>query len=197
MIAVYYQALEESAPGREGHAAGRRLLAHALRERWGVSVSPEELEGLLERGARGKPFLPALPRAFFSISHCKGLAVCAAGEVPMGADAEVPRKAEEALLEKILSPAERALFSQAAAGEKDLLFCRLWTLKESLLKCTGEGLSVPMRELSFTLPAKLGEGEIECSRKGFSFLQQRLGGAVVSLCAAGQIGEVRFYTTEP
>lgn len=49
-----------------------------------------------------------------------------------------------------------------------------------------------MSELSFTLPAKLGEGEIGCSHRGFSFLQQRLGGAAVSLCAVGQIGEIRM-----
>ena len=106
--------------------AASAALMLALRD---AGLQPEETE--LALTAAGKPYLPAQPGIHISLSHSGGLAVCAAGDRPLGVDIERPRTFRSSLLRRCFSEAERA------AAEP----LRLWVLKESFVKWTGEGLS--------------------------------------------------------
>ena len=90
----------------------------------------------------GKPsFTPSLLHSFtpyFSISHCKtGIAVAVADE-PVGIDIESIRRADEELMERVLSNGERL----AVSGERDRdrAFTKLWTQKEAVVKMEGTGI---------------------------------------------------------
>ena len=90
----------------------------------------------------GKPsFTPSLLHSFtpyFSISHCKtGIAVAVADE-PVGIDIESIRRADEELMERVLSNGERL----AVSGERDRdrAFTKLWTQKEAVVKMLGTGI---------------------------------------------------------
>ena len=106
--------------------AASAALMLALRD---AGLQPEEAG--LALTAAGKPYLPAQPGIHISLSHSGGLAVCAAGDRPLGVDIERPRTFRSSLLRRCFSEAERA------AAEP----LRLWVLKESFVKWTGEGLS--------------------------------------------------------
>lgn len=113
--------------GRNGHEAGRELLARL----W-----PGHPEILVTD--RGKPYFQGNPK-YFSISHTKKHAFCVLSDVPVGIDAEeMDRSINLKLAEKILSPSEKARFDSAADKQQALL--RLWVLKEAAAKLTGEGL---------------------------------------------------------
>jgi len=166
------------------HRAGLSLLRRGLEGLYGISISQEELPGRLSRGEHGKPYLPDLPGVHFNISHCLGTAVCAFAPAPVGADVELPRPFYPRLPQRVLAPEELALWERCAGEEvRRELFFRLWTLKESFLKCSGDGISRPLRAVSFQFPGWPDTADIRCSQPGAHFCQRRLpGGQIFSLC---------------
>ena len=126
---------------RYQHTAGRRLLKTAL-FRMGISLDldfiSEEENLIFEHGPSGKPFLRDLPDVHFNISHTKGLVVCAVGTASVGIDAEQIRSYPKSVLRK-MTEKERLYIAQAKSPDE--AFMRVWTMKEAMIKLTGEGLS--------------------------------------------------------
>jgi len=146
--------------GRLRHDADRRAYgaAHGLLR---YAVAPDA-PGAVRLGAneRGRPFLvaPTAPRCDVSLSHARGAVAVAVAEARGGADpprvgvdVEALQTAAVAreLAGTVLSDAERA--GLEGLGDDDLRrrFTAHWTLKEAHIKCTGEGISAPLREITF------------------------------------------------
>ena len=90
-------------------------------------------------GEHGKPMIHGLE---FSLSHSGNMVVCAVSEEPVGCDVEEIRKAPKGVAERYFSEGEQAWLSRFSVDEYDREFFRLWTMKESYVKMTGEGLGV-------------------------------------------------------
>ena len=87
----------------------------------------------------GRPVLPGGPG--FNLSHEGAWDVCAAGDPAPGCDIEQIRPVREGLVRRVFTPREAALLESTASEEaRTALFFRLWTLKESFVKATGEGI---------------------------------------------------------
>lgn len=142
---ILWQTVERGADGAAAHAAGRQLLARGL-ELLGLSGR----ERSVRRGANGKPFIPGGPE--FSVSHTQGLAVCALDGGCLGVDAERVARIPEGLM-AALTPEERAYVLSAESGREGR-FYRIWTVKESLVKASGEGLGA-IRELESAVTGDL------------------------------------------
>lgn len=128
--------------GRDGHTAGRQLLA-SLWRRHGDGPMPEILVT-----ERGKPYF-ASGRLHFSISHTKEHVFCCLSDRPVGIDAEeAERKLPPRIAERFLSETERRRWEQAADRDRALL--RLWILKEARAKASGSGIGYRMRQTDFT-----------------------------------------------
>ena len=104
--------------------AAYMLLKQALREQEGILDNP-----IFEYGEHGKPSIVGHPELHFSLSHCKEAAVCVLSRRPVGIDVESIGR-----------------YSESVARYAGLAFIRLWTMKESLLKLTGEGINDNMKE---------------------------------------------------
>ena len=91
-------------------------------------------------GEHGKPMIDGLE---FSLSHSGNLVVCAVSDQPVGCDVEEIREAPKGVAERYFSEGEQAYLSRFAREEYDKAFFRFWTMKESYVKMTGEGLRVP------------------------------------------------------
>lgn len=107
-------------------------------------------------GENGKPLLdPANGPAdlHFSLSHTHGLVACAVGRpYPLGIDVEAWRDpAPIELAADHFAPAEARLVAERAPAERSATFYRLWTLKESYIKATGQGLATPLNSFAFDL----------------------------------------------
>lgn len=144
------------ADGRKAQTiCGRRLLAYALldngrgaffSDRCAAGEVYEVLEAEIEREAHGKPYFREYPDLHFNISHTGGYAACAVSTVPCGLDIQEVRPIRtKRLLERVLSEAERQKVEEAQNPEQE--FCRYWAKKESVLKYTGEGITISMKEL--------------------------------------------------
>ena len=96
-------------------------------------------------GENGKPFLAGIPLCF-NLSHTDNLVCCAVGKSDIGIDAEKIKPVKESLLNKVLTENERKRLK-----ETDSDFIRFWTLKESLLKYRGSGITPDIYKLDFSL----------------------------------------------
>ncbi|WP_247563763.1 4'-phosphopantetheinyl transferase superfamily protein [Bradyrhizobium sp. 188] len=108
-------------------------------------------------GRHGKPQIDAaLGRSdlCFNLSHSKGLVACAvATGVAIGIDVELisSTRAEFDIASRYFGVDEIALLRSKPPDEQSQTFFRLWTLKEALIKATGEGLHRALDSFSFSL----------------------------------------------
>lgn len=147
------------------HGLVRRLLAAC------TGANAADLR--FTEGPNGKPLLAGQPSIGFSLTHTRGLVACAlARDTEIGVDAEfIDRQSWTAdVARAFFSPGEMRTITSAAPGEGIDLFYRLWTLKEAVLKATGDGLGRALDSLVFDLsssPPRL-RGE---DGKNWSFIE--------------------------
>ncbi|MGN1417194.1 MAG: 4'-phosphopantetheinyl transferase family protein [Oscillospiraceae bacterium] len=170
----------------EQHDTAYRLLFDKTEELFGYSADFDDISVM----DKGKPYFSDIP-VEFSISHCKGYAVCAfcgRDEGSVGVDCEIIRPFREASMGRIFSAYEMEMIKNS--DSPDLLCTRLWTLKECYVKYTGTGLAGHMRERSFSF-----DGDRVLSDGDSVFISKLIGdSAVVSLCCVkGSSAEFILY----
>lgn len=165
---LYMTSLEKTEQSRHlvEHEAGQYLLRYAIKEEYGIPVLPA-----IEKGTYGKPYFPSASNIHFNISHAGYMVVCAVAQAEVGVDIEAVRKIREGMVERVLTKTERGWLEKRE--DKESSFIRLWNLKESYVKMTGEGLSKDFREIEFFLPDEDFD-EILCNQKGYSFFQKQV-----------------------
>ena len=126
--------------GRKTCAAAYLLLCEGLRKEYGISEKP-----VFEYGEHGKPSIVGHPEICFNMSHCREAAICVLSNKPVGVDIESIRPYSESLARYTMSDEEMALIERAE--RRDVEFIRLWTLKEAVLKCSGEGIRNNMKHV--------------------------------------------------
>lgn len=109
-------------------------------------------------GANGKPRLDAMPPCgplHFNLSNTKGLVVCGVSRHAERVGVDVEALARTGSLADIadshFAATEAAAWRAQTDADKQEAFFRYWTLKESFIKATGEGLSTPLDQFAFTL----------------------------------------------
>lgn len=124
--------------GRKTCAAAYLLLCEALRKEYGITEKP-----IFEYGIHGKPFIIGYPDIHFNISHCREAVLCVISSRPVGVDVESIRSYKDSLVEYTMNPQEIAQINQAPRPEVE--FVRFWTMKEAVLKLSGEGISKDLK----------------------------------------------------
>lgn len=116
------------------------LLCHALRTEYGIAEPP-----VFTFDANGKPRLKGHSNIYFSLSHCHEAAACVVDRVPVGIDVESLSHYDPAIAERVMSDDEQRQIALSADPRRT--FIRLWTMKESLLKMTGDGINNDLRHI--------------------------------------------------
>ena len=124
--------------GRKTCAAAYLLLCEALRKEYGITEKP-----FFEYGIHGKPFIIGYPDIHFNISHCREAVLCVVSSRPVGVDVESIRSYKDSLVNYTMNPQEIAQIHQAERPEAE--FVRFWTMKEAVLKLSGEGISKDLK----------------------------------------------------
>ena len=96
-----------------------------------------------ERKDLGKPYLCDYPDLFINLSHSGDYAVCAAADCEVGIDIQQMRRANFRIAEKYFTKEEREYI-----GSSEARFFELWSKKESRLKATGTGITIPLNSFS-------------------------------------------------
>lgn len=112
------------------------LLSHAIREAGFALGEPEA-------GEYGKPAFPG-SGFHFNLSHSGDWVLCAAAGHEVGCDIERIGRADLSVAKRFFAPGEYAAILASPEEERNVLFYRFWTLKESFVKATGFGLHLPL-----------------------------------------------------
>lgn len=89
-------------------------------------------------GKEGKPYLEGEREPFFNISHAGGYAAIAISDREVGIDIQNRRNTKTVqMADRFFSKEEKSAVRADKSGD---LFFKLWTRKEALGKCTGEGV---------------------------------------------------------
>lgn len=164
-------------PKKEQRSHAHKLLRECLRTNH-INYITDETP--IVRNDHGKPSLAEYPEIKYNLSHANGIAVCLTADTECGVDCEGIRPYRPNVVKRSFSENEKLMFINANEDERDLLFFRLWTLKEAYVKAIGIGISYPLNTVEF-----LFDGDrIISSVKDHTFKQYILkdGKFVVSLC---------------
>lgn len=112
------------------------LLAYGLRKEYGMEEVPK-----IRKAASGKPFFPGENMPFFNLSHSGDFAGCALHDQEIGLDIQKITEPRDSLIRRVCTPGELA----SLKSSRD--FCRIWAMKESAVKLTGEGITGNFRDI--------------------------------------------------
>ena len=121
-------------PDRRRCIMAYALLSHAMAD-IGVNDLPK-----ISEDTNGKPYF-ADSDIFFNISHAGERVIVAISDAAVGCDVECRSGNAAKIVKRFFTKEENDLLSsiddEKAAGH---MFTRLWTLKESVVKCCGDGI---------------------------------------------------------
>ena len=126
--------------------AAELLLRHMLSTIYGINVA----EIMFGADKYGKPYLIG-SELKFNITHSGDYVACAVGDADMGIDIEKISRMELPEVYSVFSGSEREMINALPRDIQADMFYRLWTLKESYVKKTGDGLHCPFDSFSFDL----------------------------------------------
>ena len=121
---------------------------------------------------------------YFNLSHSDDMVLCAVSDTPVGCDIEKVTDAPMEVAERYFSEKEcRYIAAAKNTADADRRFFRLWTMKESYMKMTGEGMSLSPERIEIDLDTLtvLRDGAVqECTMKNMSH-----GDYEISICICG------------
>lgn len=112
--------------------AAYRLLQDALSSEYGITGAQPEFV----YNDKGKPLLKGHPEINFSMSHCHDATALAIDDRPVGIDIENYDHYSEEVARTVMS--EEEMRDILSSPQPAVEFTRLWTMKESFFKLTGD-----------------------------------------------------------
>lgn len=165
---------------------GAGLLLNRVLPRYGAS--PDAVRA----GADGKPEVEGI---YFNLSHSGHIVICATAEKEVGCDVEKIVKAPEGVAERFFHTGESAYVNACMGEERDHRFFRIWTMKESYIKMTGEGMRLAFDRFELLPgPEKTNvrrDGELLSCR----IMEYDIPGYKVSVCAKEAFSEHVEYVS--
>ncbi len=157
---------------------GAGLLLRKILLRYGRDMSE------IYAGANGKPMMDGI---YFNLSHTEGRVLLAVGDSEAGCDIERVKEFPLQVAKRFFCCGEQEYISSFPEGkERDRAFFRLWTVRESYMKMTGEGMSLPFD--AFEVLTEEGLGILREGRMEDCYIREYvIGEYQAAVCAREQI----------
>lgn len=146
--------LSDLLPGRKEKIMRCRVLS-ARKQSFGAGLllkkvlSEYEIDTAdVHTDANGKPFANGI---CFNLSHTEGLVICAVSKEEIGCDVEKIKPAPGKAAERYFTKNEAESLRQCGPDHYDEAFTRLWTMKESYMKMTGEGMRLALNQFEISM----------------------------------------------
>lgn len=121
------------------------LLMHALQEENIMDFS-------IALHANGKPYLVGVQNLYFNLSHSEDMVMCVISDQEAGCDVEKIAAFDKDLADYVMTKKElEQIYNFSDQKEQQVMFFRLWTLKESYMKATGLGLKLEPGTFAMTV----------------------------------------------
>lgn len=117
------------------------LLYFALCNRMG-DIGKSRDSFLIGYGKNGKPYLKESAKVHFNLSHSGTYVCCAVGDTPVGMDIQKITDVERRLAGRFFTEEDNKRLDACSSKEdRKKLFFQMWSIKESFIKLTGEGMA--------------------------------------------------------
>lgn len=156
----------------EMSAAAHSLLRSVISEKFNI---PTDNVNIL-KNAKGKPYIDGREDIFVSLSHSKGVVMCAFSDRDIGVDVELCSKRRKSVESRVFTEKEISLINMA--NDEDKAFFTLWTLKESYLKAIGTGFADNAKNISFLSL----EAPIKSDNNDYNFTAGEKNGFLFAVC---------------
>ena len=147
---------------------------------------------LIKEDENGKPYIEDAD-VCFNLSHSGKRVMCAIGRHEVGCDVQKIKSADIKLAERFFAKSEYESIMKEKEDDRQKLFFRFWTLKESFAKAVGLGLKMPFN--SFCIELLNGVRvlqNINCKNYYFREYDVQDGYRYAVCSAAETIGEAQF-----
>ena len=152
----------------------------------GIKDKDESLSGkyLMETGPQGKPYLSGCEDFFFNISHSGTMAMVAVSSREVGADIQELNHFDDRLINYVFNESDLELAkelmplpvpalcpmtadsrTEVSTNTPDLVYTRMWAMKESVMKHNGKGIGLDPRKITLSLEG----GNLKASHPAFDF----------------------------
>lgn len=175
-------------------SAGAGVLLDLGLKKYGLTAAEEEIayketagNGSAYKGSK-KPYLKHHPEICFNLSHSGSMVMAAFSAHEVGCDIEKIGKENLKLAKRFFHPEEWKVLE--GTDDKKELFYRYWTLKESLMKVTGEGMGLPLNGFCIRLEKEPITVEMNGELKPYVLHEYALPGYRAALCVEETAGDV-------
>lgn len=134
-------------------------IADARKQSLGAGMLLQEvmnLHGIKEEdiyfGENGKPEAKSI---CFNLSHSKEMVICVVSEKAVGCDIEKVKKSPMEVARRCFCLSEVLYLESLSEERQEEEFFRLWTMKESFVKMTGEGMKLALNRIEFDLSGEI------------------------------------------
>ena len=141
-------------------------------------------------GGKGKPYLKS-GDTYFNISHAGDYVALAVANCEVGVDIEKVSAYSDAVAARCFTPPEREWLRREGCDEA---FYRLWTAKESVMKASGFGFSLPPEAFS-VLPLDSSAHSIAGKPWFLDWLS--FSGYIICRATDGEAGKTEVTTITP
>ncbi|MDD6488774.1 MAG: 4'-phosphopantetheinyl transferase superfamily protein [Clostridia bacterium] len=139
---------------------------------------------LFTYGKNGKPSIKEYPNIHFNVSHSGNFAIAAFAGKETGCDIEKTEKnIDLKISEMFFCPSECEYINSFDDKDSKInAFYRLWVLKESFIKATGCGLSVPLDSFCINIGEKITVEQQE-NKNEYFFREHNIDGYKIAFCS--------------
>lgn len=124
-------------------ALGAEVLLYDALDRYGFDRKENGRGIQFVNGRCGKPYIRGHGNIFFNLSHSDDYVMAVVSDREVGCDIQKMGTAEPDIAERFFRETEFRHISEQPTDEKRRdLFFRYWTLKESFMKATGQGMEL-------------------------------------------------------
>lgn len=186
LLQVYTERREKVLKYKSKKVAGISLTAGLLmQEVIGKDLGLNVCDIHMGTETKGKPFLIGHEDYHFNLSHSGEYVVFAVAKTDVGVDIErVGGKYNARVAERCFTEREQE-YVLAVDSEMERRFCELWTMKESYLKVSGVGISLPLNSFEINVEKLLVE------HTEYSYSMKQMEDYIISVCCKN-IGNVEY-----
>ena len=155
------------------------LLDTAMKD---AGISSYEIE-LLENE---KPRIKGMRDVFFNISHSGEMVVLGISDKEIGVDVEKVKHFKESLINYVFMPQDQELAKELmeSGSDKDKVYTRLWTVKESIMKYSGKGISLSPKNILLRLEdGKIKASSAACDCEALNLMPYEIDDYQITVCS--------------
>ena len=140
----------------------------------------------IELSENGKPCIKGVGDVFFNISHSGEMVCLGISDKEIGVDVEKLRHFKDSLIDYVFTSQDQNLAKELieSEGDKDKVCTRLWTVKESIMKHCGKGISLAPKNILLRLEdGKIKASSAACDCEALNLLPYEIDDYQITVCS--------------